>query len=201
MHSPGAYHGSRTVAWSLSLPRHRTNPTMTESLVPAADEFVVQSPASSKSALDRLRDLGKVERIDAAEPLLVLKVAGAKRAKDAWAAAAAKLGETRLFPVLYDSEGAPHYPTGEVTVRFDAAPSDADLRRFGDSHKLRLLRRNEFAPQQAVFEPVGRPRRVSARRRVEARRTAGHPQGVGEYAVAISPRGQGALNRAFARAP
>jgi len=128
---------------------------MPESLVPAAGEFVVQSPTATKSALDRLRDLGTVERVDAAEPLLVLKVAGAKRAKDAWAATAAKLGETRLLPVLYDSDGAPHYPTGEVTVRFDAAPSDAELRRFGDSHKLRLLRRNEFAPQQAVFEPAG----------------------------------------------
>ena len=128
---------------------------MPESLVPAAGEFVVQPPASSKSALDRLRDLGTVERVDAARPLLVLKIAGAKRAKDAWAAAAAKLGETRLFPVLYDSAGAPHYPTGEVTVRFETAPSDADLRRFGDSHKLRLVRRNDLAPQQAVFEPAG----------------------------------------------
>ena len=128
---------------------------MPDSLVPAAGEFVVQSPASSKSALDRLRDLGTVERVDASHPLLVLKIVGAKRAKDAWAAATAKLGETRLFPVLYDSAGAPHYPTGEVTVRFETAPSDADLTRFCDSHRLRLMRRNEFATQQAVFEPAG----------------------------------------------
>jgi hypothetical protein len=45
--------------------------------------------------------------------------------------------------------------TGEISVRFHRAPSDADLAGFAAAHDLRLLRRNELAPQQAVFQPLG----------------------------------------------
>lgn len=44
--------------------------------------------------------------------------------------------------------------TGEISVRFYRAPSDADLAGFAAEHGLRLLRRNDFAPQQAVFQPL-----------------------------------------------
>jgi hypothetical protein len=72
-----------------------------------------------------------------------------------WAAAARALGgAVELFPVLYDRDGAPHYPTGEVTVRFDEAPSDADLARFCDAQRIRLLRRNTFVAQQVVCAPL-----------------------------------------------
>jgi hypothetical protein len=45
--------------------------------------------------------------------------------------------------------------TGEVSVRFHGAPSDAELAGFAAEHGLRLLRRNELVPQQAVFAPLG----------------------------------------------
>jgi len=45
--------------------------------------------------------------------------------------------------------------TGEVSVRFHASPSDAQLAGFAAEHGLRLVRRNELVPQQAVFEPLG----------------------------------------------
>jgi hypothetical protein len=45
--------------------------------------------------------------------------------------------------------------TGEISVRFHGAPSDAELAGFAAKHGLRLLRRNALAPQQAVFQPVG----------------------------------------------
>lgn len=44
--------------------------------------------------------------------------------------------------------------TGEVSVRFHGAPSDAELAGFAAEHGLRLLRRNELVPQQAVFQPL-----------------------------------------------
>jgi hypothetical protein len=44
--------------------------------------------------------------------------------------------------------------TGEISVRFHRAPSDADLAGFAAEHGLRLLRRNDYAPQQAVFQPL-----------------------------------------------
>jgi hypothetical protein len=57
-------------------------------------------------------------------------------------------------PVLLDEEGVPHELTGEVSVRFTVSPSEEALRRFALRHGLRLVRRNEFVPQQAVFQPL-----------------------------------------------
>ena len=43
--------------------------------------------------------------------------------------------------------------TGEITVRFREIPDQKQLQRFASGYGLRLLRRNEFAPQQVVFQP------------------------------------------------
>jgi hypothetical protein len=45
--------------------------------------------------------------------------------------------------------------TGEISVRFHRAPTDTELTGFAAEHGLRLLRRNELVPQQAVFQPAG----------------------------------------------
>lgn len=50
-------------------------------------------------------------------------------------------------------------PTGEITVRFRETPDEQQLQRFASGYRLRLLRRNEFMPQQAVFQPVDRSNR------------------------------------------
>lgn len=47
-------------------------------------------------------------------------------------------------------------PTGEITVRFQEALDEKQLQRFASGYGLRLLRRNEFVPQQAVFQPADR---------------------------------------------
>ena len=49
--------------------------------------------------------------------------------------------DARVLPVLEDPNGRPVFPTGRLTVRFK-------------KHGLDLVRRNEFQPQQAVFEPT-----------------------------------------------
>ncbi len=127
---------------------------MPETFDPSPDEFVIRS-AASDSLIARARVLGSLEQLDAAEPLCVLRVEGKASSKDAWQAALRALGQdTPVFPVLYDRNRSPHYPTGEVTVRFEVAPTDADLRSFCAEQRLRLLRRNEFAAQQVVCEPV-----------------------------------------------
>lgn len=46
--------------------------------------------------------------------------------------------------------------TGEITVRFRESLDDQQLCRFASGYRLRLLRRNEFVPQQAVFQPEDR---------------------------------------------
>jgi hypothetical protein len=55
---------------------------------------------------------------------------------------------------MLDPNGKPQYPTGEVSVRFRSVLADAELRAFATRHGLRLVRRNEFVPEQAVFEPL-----------------------------------------------
>jgi hypothetical protein len=44
--------------------------------------------------------------------------------------------------------------TGEISVRFTAVLKDEELHLFAAEHGLKLLRRNEFVPQQAVFQPL-----------------------------------------------
>jgi hypothetical protein len=46
--------------------------------------------------------------------------------------------------------------TGEITVRFRDTPDEKQLQRFASGYGLRLLRRNDFVPQQAVFQPANR---------------------------------------------
>ena len=53
-------------------------------------------------------------------------------------------------------EQPPAIPTGEITVRFRETPDEKQLQRFASGYGLRLLRRNEFVPQQAVFQPADR---------------------------------------------
>lgn len=64
----------------------------------------------------------------------------------------------------------PMEQTGEISVRFYDLPSDADLVGFAAEHGLRLLRRNSFVPQQAVFQPLSSSRRTLGEviRRIES---------------------------------
>jgi hypothetical protein len=129
--------------------------TNDETLDPAPDEFVLRVAASDKDALARARKLGTVESLESAPQLYLLRVTPGKTPREAWQSAVRELGDALLvFPVLYDRGGTPHYPTGEVTVRFEAPPTESDLRHFCDAQGVRFLRRNEFVAQQVVCEPV-----------------------------------------------
>jgi hypothetical protein len=121
-----------------------------ETLRPSSEEFVLRADAAT---LTRARRLGPVERLEssARDNFCLLRVPQQATPEKSWAAVAKAMGgNVDLFPVLYDRDGTSHYPTGEVTVRFDAAPDDAALARFLDAHRLRLLRRNAFVAQQVV---------------------------------------------------
>lgn len=58
-------------------------------------------------------------------------------------------------------------PTGEITVRFREVPDDRQLQHFASGYGLRLLRRNDFVPQQAVFRPSDRTDLSSLVRTIE----------------------------------
>jgi hypothetical protein len=126
-----------------------------ETLRPSSEEFVLRVARADEATLARARRLGPVERLAEARDLCLLRVAQAATPAASWAAAAKALGgAVDLFPVLYDQDGMSHYPTGEVTVRFVDAPSDAELARFCDAQRVRLLRRNTFVTQQVVCTPA-----------------------------------------------
>ncbi len=128
---------------------------MAEPLDPAADEFVLRGEPPPAKLLAQLDRIGSVQRVGAAGAVLVLRLEAGGDAKAAWRAAQRALGDAMAaYPVLYDRDRAPHYPTGEVTVRFESTPSETDLGNFCGQQRLRLLRRNEFVGQQVVCAPV-----------------------------------------------
>jgi hypothetical protein len=56
-------------------------------------------------------------------------------------------------PTIEDA-GQESYPSGEVSIRFEAPLDDADVDSFVKQHELELRRQNEFVPQQVVVAPT-----------------------------------------------
>lgn len=50
--------------------------------------------------------------------------------------------------------GEESYPSGEVSIRFEASLDDADLDSFVKQHELEFRRQNEFVPEQVVVAPT-----------------------------------------------
>jgi hypothetical protein len=121
---------------------------------PSNHLFVVRLRPEDRSASKRLETLGRVQPLEGTDALLLSLPADSKEPRS-WRQAQEAVGTAgTVQPVLLDEEGEPHYPTGEISVRFKNALEDDELRRFAARHELRLLRRNEFVPQQAVFQPL-----------------------------------------------
>lgn len=60
-----------------------------------------------------------------------------------------------VAPVQTDEAGeAVSVPTGEVTVRFHEAPSDAAVEALARRHGAAVARRNELQPRQVVVTPA-----------------------------------------------
>jgi hypothetical protein len=122
---------------------------------PSNHLFVVHAQDQTTIA-QRLSTLGCVQPLAGAGALL-LTLSVSSDARSAWSRAREAIGSAgTVQPVLLNEDGGPHYPTGEVSVRFLEAPGEEELRRFAARHDLRLVRRNEFVPQQAVFQPLDR---------------------------------------------
>jgi hypothetical protein len=104
----------------------------------------------------QLTAVGSLEEVKGRSDVRLLRVGDeASDARDAWKKAQRAAGpDAPVQPVLLDEDGKKQLPTGEVTVRFRTAFSDQDIDAFARAHGLRLVRRNEFAPEQVVFEVV-----------------------------------------------
>jgi hypothetical protein len=123
---------------------------------PSDSLFVVHTKQDRAEARDRLREIGEVETLKGSDNLMLMHTRReTSDAKAAWELIRSELeDEEVVYPVLIDEGGRHQYPTGEISVRFRSTPTDAQLERFAASHGLRLQSRNEFMPQQAIFEPV-----------------------------------------------
>ena len=105
--------------------------------MPSPHEYVVRRPGL------RAASAGEWELVDDATDTWIVRTRDPK-ARAAW------------LPLLRDRDGVAHYPTGEVTVRFAAAPAEDALQAFAKTHRVALARRNALEPRQAVFVPVAR---------------------------------------------
>ncbi len=124
---------------------------------PSNHLFVVDAPHDHESAVTRLSPLGTVAPLEGNDRLLLLSIPAdaAGDAESRWTHARELLGDLgTIQPVLLDEAGEAHFPTGEISVRFHEAPADDRLQQFAEEHGLRLRDRNEFVPQQAVFQPA-----------------------------------------------
>lgn len=75
-----------------------------------------------------------------------------KEAKSRWRKVQDQLGgDAVVSPVMEDSGGEAHYPTGEITVRFAAAPDEAAVGRLIDAFDLEVAGRNRWVPSQITF--------------------------------------------------
>lgn len=120
---------------------------------PSRGDFVLQARRDREVVRRELEPLGAVEELQGSDLLLLRLNKAPASAKSAWERIRKMLGEGEsVQPVLLDDSGLPQYPTGEISVRFRKPPSDASLKRFARAHGLRLSSRNEFVPQQAIFE-------------------------------------------------
>jgi hypothetical protein len=122
---------------------------------PSGSQYVVKlAKQQREAAVSRLEKLGDVEELKGRSDLALLRLHGqSDDPRKMWQEARQALGDAAsVQPVLLDPNGAPQFPTGEVTVRFQSKLTDEELRRFAEANGLRLRQRNEFAAEQAVFE-------------------------------------------------
>ena len=117
-----------------------------------ARRYVV--PTAGRRTVDRSGDAAarfELEPVDAhTEVVAVREGSGA-----GWEDVAAAMGAPWVAPVLVDSRDAESYPTGELTVRFAARPSDADLRDLERVADVKVVRRNEYVDSQVSVAPAG----------------------------------------------
>jgi hypothetical protein len=120
-----------------------------------SDHLFVVDAHDRESAMQRLAALGRVKPLEGSERLLLSISVDAGDSETRWARVQELLGDLgTVQPVLLDELGGSHFPTGEISVRFQEVPPDSWLQEFAAEHGLRLRDRNEFVPQQAVFRPT-----------------------------------------------
>lgn len=124
--------------------------------IPKDDLFVVHLISQNKEeVLRRLQSIGSTEDLGEENTMLLRVNKRFSGPQAGWQHLTELLGASgTVQPVLSDETGQPHYPTGELTVRFLKKPSTKDFKEFASRYGLRLRDRNEFVPEQAAFQVI-----------------------------------------------
>lgn len=122
--------------------------------IPSLEFFLIRVSGENKNAVSRrLAGIGTLEDLGGTDAFLLHSTKKSTNSKTVWLGIRDAVGPAVIIqPVLLDEQHKPHYPTGEISVRFNETLSDEELMQFAAKHRLRLRARNEFVPQQAVFE-------------------------------------------------
>lgn len=122
--------------------------------IPNTDLFVVHVTSQNKDEISRrLKSIGSTEELGEDNTLLLRVNKKFSKPQAGWQRLTKLIGSSgTVQPVLSDETGQPHYPTGELTVRFLKKPSNKDLKEFSSRYGLRLRDMNEFVPEQAAFQ-------------------------------------------------
>jgi hypothetical protein len=123
---------------------------------PSSNTFFLRLEAGKRNEVAQLlAPLGALEDLPIDGGIRLRMGGNPSDPRKAWQDVQALLGERATAqPVLLDESGHEQYPTGDISVRFFDAASDLQLNQFAESYGLRLLKRNEFVPEQAVFTPL-----------------------------------------------
>ncbi|MGH9944337.1 MAG: hypothetical protein ACRD9R_18480 [Pyrinomonadaceae bacterium] len=126
---------------------------MDAKLKPSAEVLVVRVAEGEKDDVShRLARLGAVEDLKGGLLLLRAHVAP-KSPRENWRRARKLMGaDAFVQPALVGESGDGQYPTGEIAIRFHETQTDAYLKKFAKAHGLRLLKRNDYVPQQAAYQ-------------------------------------------------
>jgi len=121
---------------------------------PSAECFVLKVKSGAEpEARERLSALGQLEQLGGTE-LLLLRPNDPASPRQVWEQILRSSGAVEwAAPLMVDETGQPHFPTGEISVRFEQPPSEQDLAKFGTTHGLEPRRRNEYVAEQVSFLP------------------------------------------------
>ncbi len=124
--------------------------------------FVVRPLAAAAKAkanadgLARLEGKASVRPLGGQTPGWVVKLnKPPKTARAGWSSLHRLLGAGYLvLPAIVDEAGQCRYPTGLLSLRFEADASEQALQTVADTYGLEFVGRAKFTRQQALFRPA-----------------------------------------------
>lgn len=124
---------------------------------PSSSLFVVHAESDTLPKLrSLLGDMATIEELEGTDTALVRIKNGEEDPKSVWMKLIERVqnDECWVAPILIDTLSQEHFPTGDVSVRFDHIPTDQELDVFAQSHNLTLEGKNKYINQQAKFRPI-----------------------------------------------